>query len=172
MAMTTCKECKKEVSDSAKTCPHCGAKKPGERWWHALFGLVIMIAIGTWVYHYLGVNNKIEPSSAKDTIKITAEKQCAANDGNCLFEKYWIDASTPCKKLVEKSSKYDFEWTYGTFEPMFSRFLTGTKNQIVFVGDKVKLTNGFNAKTTMVYYCTFDFKTKKIVDFKIDSGRL
>ncbi len=24
MAMTTCKECKKEVSDTAKTCPHCG----------------------------------------------------------------------------------------------------------------------------------------------------
>ncbi len=26
MALMTCTECKKEVSDSAKTCPHCGAK--------------------------------------------------------------------------------------------------------------------------------------------------
>jgi DNA-directed RNA polymerase subunit RPC12/RpoP len=27
MAMTTCKECGKEVSDTAKTCPHCGARQ-------------------------------------------------------------------------------------------------------------------------------------------------
>lgn len=26
MAMTTCKECSKELSDTAKACPHCGAK--------------------------------------------------------------------------------------------------------------------------------------------------
>ncbi len=29
MALTKCKECKKEVSTSAKTCPHCGVKDPG-----------------------------------------------------------------------------------------------------------------------------------------------
>lgn len=26
MALTTCKECGKEISDTAKTCPHCGAQ--------------------------------------------------------------------------------------------------------------------------------------------------
>lgn len=29
MAIKKCKECNKEVSSSAKTCPHCGVKKPG-----------------------------------------------------------------------------------------------------------------------------------------------
>lgn len=28
MAMTKCKECKKDISDSADTCPHCGIKNP------------------------------------------------------------------------------------------------------------------------------------------------
>ncbi|WP_409450394.1 zinc ribbon domain-containing protein, partial [Cedecea neteri] len=28
IALTKCKECKKEVSSSAKTCPHCGVKNP------------------------------------------------------------------------------------------------------------------------------------------------
>lgn len=28
MALTKCKECKKEVSTSAKLCPHCGVKNP------------------------------------------------------------------------------------------------------------------------------------------------
>ena len=29
MALTTCKECKKEVSIQAKTCPYCGIDNPG-----------------------------------------------------------------------------------------------------------------------------------------------
>jgi len=27
MALITCKECKKEISDNARSCPHCGDKK-------------------------------------------------------------------------------------------------------------------------------------------------
>jgi len=27
MAMVKCKECGKEISDTAKACPHCGAKR-------------------------------------------------------------------------------------------------------------------------------------------------
>lgn len=29
MALVKCKECGKEVSETANTCPHCGAKNPG-----------------------------------------------------------------------------------------------------------------------------------------------
>lgn len=31
MAMTACHECRKEVSNKAKSCPHCGAKNPGKK---------------------------------------------------------------------------------------------------------------------------------------------
>ncbi len=33
MALTTCRECEKEVSTQAKTCPHCGAPYPGRKDW-------------------------------------------------------------------------------------------------------------------------------------------
>ena len=29
MAMVECKECKKQVSNHANTCPHCGVMHPG-----------------------------------------------------------------------------------------------------------------------------------------------
>ena len=29
-ALTDCRDCGKEVSRRAKTCPHCGATKPGD----------------------------------------------------------------------------------------------------------------------------------------------
>ncbi|MFZ2088696.1 MAG: zinc ribbon domain-containing protein [Desulfobaccales bacterium] len=33
MALTTCRECGREVSDSALACPHCGAPRPGSQQW-------------------------------------------------------------------------------------------------------------------------------------------
>ena len=33
MALITCKECKTEISDTAKACPKCGAKVPRTKWW-------------------------------------------------------------------------------------------------------------------------------------------
>jgi hypothetical protein len=33
MAMTKCRECSAEISDSAKACPKCGAKVPRTKWW-------------------------------------------------------------------------------------------------------------------------------------------
>jgi predicted amidophosphoribosyltransferase len=32
MALIKCKECQKEMSSSAKLCPHCGFKKPDVLW--------------------------------------------------------------------------------------------------------------------------------------------
>ncbi len=31
MALIECRECKQQVSDQAKTCPHCGIDNPGKR---------------------------------------------------------------------------------------------------------------------------------------------
>ncbi|MBN8714581.1 MAG: zinc ribbon domain-containing protein [Xanthomonadales bacterium] len=52
MAMTTCKECSKEISDTAKACPHCGAKVPHASVWPWIIGVpialfVAMMVIGT-----------------------------------------------------------------------------------------------------------------------------
>lgn len=44
--MIECRECKKEISSTAKSCPSCGAKVPRVKWWLwvplALFGAFIL----------------------------------------------------------------------------------------------------------------------------------
>lgn len=47
MAMTTCRECGKEVSTEAKTCPHCGAGRPARRShrWPAIVALVFLVGL-------------------------------------------------------------------------------------------------------------------------------
>jgi hypothetical protein len=53
MAIVTCRECKKEVSDSAKTCPHCGATNPSlpiGGFWVFLIGAAIIALIVWWPF--------------------------------------------------------------------------------------------------------------------------
>lgn len=49
MALITCKECGNEVSDSAKTCPKCGARvKPRSKLWlHILVTPILIVALFT-----------------------------------------------------------------------------------------------------------------------------
>ena len=44
--LAQCKDCGKEVSRSAKTCPHCGAIKPYENTgWPTVIGFLIILFI-------------------------------------------------------------------------------------------------------------------------------
>lgn len=62
MAMTTCRECKETVSGFAKTCPHCGIKNPGHRWYSTVIVLGL-IAFGI----ALAADNrdKVQPAVAQ-----------------------------------------------------------------------------------------------------------
>jgi RNA polymerase subunit RPABC4/transcription elongation factor Spt4 len=49
MAMTTCRECEREVSTAAKTCPGCGVLRPdaeqARRGMHADIARVVVISV-------------------------------------------------------------------------------------------------------------------------------
>ncbi len=49
MALVECKECKHQVSDSAKTCPNCGVKNPGTGCLDTIIGLAFLIGI-FWIF--------------------------------------------------------------------------------------------------------------------------
>lgn len=164
MAMTKCKECKKEVSAKAKVCPHCGVKDPGFSAQDAFKGfIVLLILIGGGYWYFSGEDDAKEPPKVKT---------CAANDGQCVFDAHLVDAIMVCKSPIESRSKYDYEWTNGAFGNIFSRYLNAPeKNQITYLGDTLKFTNGFNAKVNMTYSCTLDTKSNQLVDFKVNEGR-
>ena len=48
MSLTKCWECKTEVSNDAKTCPNCGARKPGQLKAQRVINKIanVMMAIG------------------------------------------------------------------------------------------------------------------------------
>lgn len=85
MALTNCKECGKEVSKKAETCPHCGAplkKQPTQ------YGCGTLIILGIVVFILIGVfssNDTSTPSAPKTPEQVRKEqieKNFSAWDGS------------------------------------------------------------------------------------------
>ena len=47
MALKKCKECGKEVSSTAKLCPHCGAPQPKQM---GIGSVIILLFVGYVIY--------------------------------------------------------------------------------------------------------------------------
>jgi RNA polymerase subunit RPABC4/transcription elongation factor Spt4 len=51
MAMTNCVECGKEISNSAKVCPHCGKKNPAPITKQKWIGFIVLLIAVIWIYN-------------------------------------------------------------------------------------------------------------------------
>ncbi len=169
MALTTCKECGKEVSDSAKTCPHCGIKSPGASSKDMLIGIGALVVL-VFLAAQCSSDSKPPQEAKKPEI---ADAACKL-DLQCWGDKNSVGASVYCKSYVEKLAKYSVRWTDGTFETKFSRFrwLNKEKAILTFVGDKIEFQNGFGAYQAHIYECDFDPASKTILDVRAYPGRL
>jgi hypothetical protein len=78
MALIKCKECQKEVSSSAVSCPHCGAKVP-----HGSFAKVLLIGFGILVLvsMFMGslARNTSSPSAPPSTYSASTAPPVAAD---------------------------------------------------------------------------------------------
>lgn len=134
MAIAMCRECGKEVSDQAKSCPHCGVSKPVKK----SVGLVqaaIVIAIGLFM-----VKACIPGTGVQSTPK---EPASPFGDANM--------AKTACK-LSLKSVAHDpesIEWIDATDWPTSS---DGAGRWRVVMSVRAK--NGFGALRLSNKVCT------------------
>ncbi|ELQ0048588.1 hypothetical protein R2D02_002827 [Salmonella enterica] len=119
-------------------------------------------------------NKKDETKVDKNKIKRNeiAEK-CDLSDSKCLYNEYLPRASYPCKKKIERLARYDFEWEDSFLGVAFTRITNDARNnEIIFIGDQLKFTNGFGAKMNMMYSCTYNIKTNSVVNVNVAEGRL
>ena len=127
--------------------------------------LIVLVGLLAWWFSS-GDDSKKEEGS-------TTQKECSNTDAECLFKANLFDAAVKCRPLVERATKFEYEWTDGVMSPMFTHMRNEPKeNLFTFIGDEVKFTNGFNAKTVMTYSCTMNLKTKEITAFDIKQGGL
>lgn len=115
MALKKCKECGKEVSTSAKTCPHCGVSNPTKK-----VGLINIISslVGIIVFIYLlslfsspaDESTKSEPTTSTLTPEEYIKK--VANCKECYVKVNYDSANK-----VFNSVEVHFNGSAGVFSP-------------------------------------------------------
>lgn len=174
MALKSCRECGKEVSTEAKTCPHCGVEKPTTPQPTAkdtITGLVFLVLVVAGALTMCGESDS--EKQAKAQAKAAEDAKCA-QELSCIGERLGITASGFCSDQVERLAKNSATWTDKTLEPKFShyRWANTEKSAVTLIGDKVQFQNGFGAHVNMVYHCDVDVKTKAVIGVRANPGKL
>lgn len=177
MALAKCRECKKEVSTKAKTCPYCGISNPGVKPSEMLAGIVGLAFIGFLAYHFIGGSS--DEKSSPDVTPPVAEAPKMSDsdcrkDLSCWAEKSLGRAIYPCQKAVEHLANYSVRWVDGTFEMKFDhyRWLDQKAGTVVYIGDKAEFQNGYGAYQRVTYQCSYDPSTEKVTDAVANAGQL
>lgn len=169
MSLIECKECKKEVSKKADTCPHCGVKNPGINKREVVGGFIVLAIIAIGIASCSGGEEK-ENKSPGDIAK---EASCK-KDMKCWAEKNTVMASVTCAPQIEKLAKYDFEWTGSSYSPRLSRFKWKDmeKGTLSYFGDAIKFQNGFGAWQNYTYQCDYDPDTETVLFVRATPGKM
>lgn len=104
MAIKKCKECGKEVSTSAKVCPHCGKKHPvGGLTLPAKIGLVILVlwAIGYMVGKNHDTSSSSQSASSSES-KTTESGVLLTEGGGKIKDKHPQWSNDDCNTIAEK----------------------------------------------------------------------
>ncbi|NZD64924.1 hypothetical protein HX900_28010 [Rhizobium sp. WYCCWR 11290] len=108
----------------------------------------------------------------KDQESAQADAICH-KDFNCWSNKFNRAATKVCAPQVERAAKNNFEWTDSFTSPKFPRATINDNGaSITYVGDAIKMQNGFGAWIIMTYECDFDTKASRAIAVRVNPGQL
>lgn len=115
MALAKCKECGKEVSTSAKTCPHCGVKNPGVRAKDMIIGVLTLLLIG-WLVTQCTSGNESDQSELNLTMP-----NGLSGEVKSLVESGWPKIKAACPGLKTYADNLEFREIYDNFSSASSK---------------------------------------------------
>lgn len=121
-------------------------------------------------------SEELQKEAGAKQVKIDAERSSQAackSDFNCWTNKFQRAATKACAPKVERLAKNNFEWSDSFSSPKFPRAMIdedGTK--ITYVGDALKMQNGFGAWVIVTYECDFDTAAGTAIAVRVSPGQL
>lgn len=182
MSLKKCAECGRQVSKTADTCPHCGAKnrrKGGGFWWVVLAAaLAIMVGNALTTTKDDGSNqgeaksvpapNQAAKTQAKAEPQDTSADLAQAQAWHISMGAYErakaqeLQAYTECVMSVEDAARFDYK---GDWLPDYTWSSDG--KSISIVGRDIRLQNGFGAWSRVTYTCEWDMAAQKITNLNV-----
>jgi hypothetical protein len=186
MALKPCRECGVQVSTGAEVCPHCGVRSPAAADPLAVLGLsddrpntkgrggcatiiaIIFAGIGGVI-----IVGSFLPNESKNTETLNPSCQtdwtkCADNEQLVNSYKDWSLAQVKCKREANNQVRYGSPvWPWLSF----STFHTGndyvTSGIAIAIEPDAQFQNGFGAMVHSRVICTYDLRTKLVVEVSI-----
>jgi hypothetical protein len=115
-----------------------------------------------------------DAEQAKERFEASKKEENCKADLKCLGEKSLSYASGDCRQFIEHLAKNDFQWTDEWYQPKFSHYRWGDRDRgiITYIGDRIKLQNGFGAWIRSTYECDYDTQAKKVIDARAWAGQI
>jgi hypothetical protein len=110
-------------------------------------------------------------SSVMAAKQLEADPACVA-DVSCWAKRHLQEASRVCSAAVEQQARFDFRWEASRPDRFTSAIMHNNGRQISFIGDALKLQNGFGAWLTYSYNCRYDVGTQAVVAVQVTEGRM
>jgi len=179
--MTKCKECKQEVSTTAKKCPHCGVSNPGVTAKEMAAGVaavvVILLAVVAWFSpddDAAASSPQPEQAEVQTEAEAKAEAEACRQDLQCWGQEHWAAATNRCQRQIERQAQYEVKWTDSYPDTKLSRrdWLDQEEGTLTYYGDRVQFSNAYGAFQNYIYRCDYDPATKTVIDLQMEPGRI
>lgn len=119
MAMTKCRECKKDISNKAEACPHCGAPVAKQKKGSGVgCGTVIVIAIVLAIVGGQISEHNAERERQAQKQRAEAQAQKAAEARQAAIEQFRKDPTTTLKKARSLSQEQRWPEVVALLEPL------------------------------------------------------
>ena len=117
--------------------------------------------------------SKPEPRKSLKMDPPVTQSKCHS-DLKSFAENELINATAACVMAIERMAKYQFEWTDGWLESKFPlyKWKDNSYCTITYIGDKIKLQNGFGAWANYIYACEYSADTDTVVNVLMEMGRI
>lgn len=182
MALTKCKECKKEVSSSARRCPHCGVDDPGiTAKGCILVGLAMLIPLAALITFLSNGTpaheNSVEVPQMTDAERAAAQKteiESCREDLQCWGQENWFAATNRCEREIELLVQDELKWTDSYPDTKMSQrgWLNQQEGTLTYYGDQVQISNGYGTFENFIYRCDYDPTSKRVTNVHLESGKL
>lgn len=156
MALKPCKECGKEISDKAKSCPNCGAKIEPKM---SLGKFLLVILFGFLVYKCVSPSREVDESIGK------AANLQEINNVDVVEKRKGVADSeymTQCQKAIERQANHPSTVKHHRF----STSVYHAPNGNVSVTAPFSAKNSYGLETERKARCIFPVKGEPEISIK------
>src|SRR5215475_6120656 len=181
MALVACPQCGEQVNADATVCPRCGGRGPSPEvlstksgstvsWFvYSTSGVFALVALALFAHSF--VPPKDVPTPPRNELCESDWTKCSDNAEFVRSYKGWLDVQVACRIAAIEAAKYGTpSWPFVPFQGFREGKTYIESGVVVAIEPEAKFPNTAGAMIRSRVTCTYDLRTKRVVNVAISEG--